>query len=159
MFVENFNVEADALLGSEGIHVAANGIHLAGDVFGGAVLGAFEDHVFDEMRDTIPLRVFVARAGFYPDTDRDGANMLHLLGDHSETVGQNLAPDLPYVVNHKRSQRAHAKGEGGPSSLSIVTHCREVRLRQLHVYNQQHNSNGGFASGASWKLPNRKTVI
>src|SRR5205807_8546618 len=84
VFVENLDVEADTLFGGEGVHVAADGIHLAGDLFGGAVLGPFEDHVLDGTGDAVRFRVFVARSGLQPDADRGGANMLHLLGDNGE---------------------------------------------------------------------------
>ena len=36
VLVENFDVEADAFFGGEGIHVAADRVDLAGDGFGGA---------------------------------------------------------------------------------------------------------------------------
>ena len=86
MFVEHFDVEADAFLGGEGVHVAADGIDLAGDLFGGAVLGAFEDHVLDEVGDAVRLRRLVARAGFEPNADRGRADVLHLLGDNGQAV-------------------------------------------------------------------------
>ena len=60
MFVEDLNAEADALLRSEGIEVAADRIDLTSNVLRGTVLGPFEDHVLDEMRDSVPLLVFIA---------------------------------------------------------------------------------------------------
>ena len=87
MLVQHLDVEADAFLGGEGIHVAADGIHLAGDLLRGAVLGALEHHVLDEVRDAVPLQVFVAGAGLDPYPDRGGANVLHLLGDEDQPVG------------------------------------------------------------------------
>ena len=86
VFVEHLHVEADAFFGGEGVHVAADGIDLAGNLLRGAVLGPFEHHVLDEMRDAIRLRSFVARAGFEPNADRGGADVLHLLGDDGEAV-------------------------------------------------------------------------
>ena len=44
-------------LGGKGVHVAADRIDLAGNVFGSTVFGALEDHVFDEMGYAIPLQV------------------------------------------------------------------------------------------------------
>ena len=49
MLVEHLNVEANTFFGGEGVHVAANGIHLPRNFLGGAVLGAFENHVLNEM--------------------------------------------------------------------------------------------------------------
>ena len=34
MFIQDFNVEADRLLAGKGVHVAANGVDLAGDILG-----------------------------------------------------------------------------------------------------------------------------
>ncbi len=87
VFVQHLDVEADTFLGGEGVHVAADGVHLARNFLRAAVLRALEDHVLDEVRDAIPLQVFVARAGLDPDPDRGGANMLHLLGDEDQPVG------------------------------------------------------------------------
>ncbi len=81
MLVENLGVEADLFLGGEGVEHAANGIHFAGDRFGRAALGAFEDHVLHEMREAIFLVDFAARAVANPDPDGNGANVRHGLGN------------------------------------------------------------------------------
>jgi hypothetical protein len=103
MLVEHFHVEADALFGGEGVHVAANGVHLAGDIFGGAMLGAFENHVLDEVGDAVPGQIFVAGAALDPDADGDGADVLHLFGENGEPVGQNGALDVFGFANHRSS--------------------------------------------------------
>jgi hypothetical protein len=100
VFVKHLDVEADALFGGEGVHVAADGIDLAGDLLGSAMLGAFEDHVLDKMGDAVRLRRFVARTGFKPNADRGGADVLHLLGDDGETMGQNLTADIANFFYH-----------------------------------------------------------
>ena len=106
VLIEHLHVEADALLGGEGIHVAANRIDLAGNVLGGAVFGPFEDHVLDEMGDSIPLRVLVAGPGLDPYSDRDRANVLHLFGENGQPVRQNFPSDIVGVSNHKRFSRS-----------------------------------------------------
>src|SRR5204863_5357149 len=65
VLIENLCIEADAFLSGEGVHVAADGVHLAGDIEGGSRLRPFEDHVLHEVRNAIDLRVFMARAGLY----------------------------------------------------------------------------------------------
>src|SRR5260370_19327736 len=50
MFVEDFDVETDAFLGGEGIHVTADRIHFPGNLFRGALFGPLEDHMLDENR-------------------------------------------------------------------------------------------------------------
>ena len=75
VLIENLDVEADTFLGSECVHVAADGVHLTSDRFRGAVLGALEHHVLDEVRDSVPFRVFIAGTGFEPDADRNRAQV------------------------------------------------------------------------------------
>src|ERR1035441_2192660 len=62
MLVQNFDVEADRFFAGEGVHVAADGIHLACDVLSGAVGGGLEHHVFSQMRDGIHSGISMARA-------------------------------------------------------------------------------------------------
>ena len=100
IFVQHLDVEADALLGGEGVHVAADGIDLAGDLLGGAVLGALEDHVLDEVGDAVRLRSLVARAGLEPNTDGSRADVLHLLGDDGEAVRQHLTTNIANFFYH-----------------------------------------------------------
>ena len=49
VFVQDLYVEANAFLSGEGIHVAADGVDLAGDFLRRAVLGPLENHVLDEV--------------------------------------------------------------------------------------------------------------
>ena len=100
MLIENFDVEADAFLRREGVHVAADGIDLAGDVFGGARLRALEHHVLDEVGDAVPFGIFVARAGLEPDADRDRADVRHLLGDNGQAIRQDLTTNAAGFFYH-----------------------------------------------------------
>ena len=100
VLIENFDVEADTFLRGEGIHVAADGINLASDGFGGARLRSLEHHVLDKVGDAIPLRIFVARAGLEPDADRDRADVGHLLGDHGQAVRQDLTTNAARFFYH-----------------------------------------------------------
>ncbi len=109
MFIQHFNVEADGFLAGEGVHVAADGIHLARNVFGGAVAGALEDHVLDKVRDAVDQRVFVPRAGLDPDAHRHRADVVHLFGEDGEAVGQDLALYIAWFFNHNyRSERSNS---------------------------------------------------
>src|SRR6266478_7679697 len=94
VLIEDFDVEADTFLRRESIHIAADRIDLAGDGFGGAGFRALEHHVFDEVGDAVPFRIFVARAGLQPDADRDGTDVGHLLGDDGQAVRQNLTTNV-----------------------------------------------------------------
>jgi len=100
MFVEHFDVETDAFLGSEGIHVAADGIHLPGNLFGRAMFGPLEDHMLDEMRDAIPVRIFIAGTRLQPYSDGGAADVLHLLGDDDQAMRQDLAANIANFLDH-----------------------------------------------------------
>src|SRR5579863_9494711 len=101
VLVKDLNVEADALLGGKCVHVAADGVDLAGNFFGAAVRGPFEDHVLNKMGDTVPLGVFITRSSLQPDADRSRADVLHLLGDDGHAVRQLLTADIADFLNHE----------------------------------------------------------
>ena len=60
VLVENLGIEADQFLGGEGVEIAADGIHRAGNVFGRALGGALKEHVLDKVRDAVLLDVLTA---------------------------------------------------------------------------------------------------
>ena len=101
MLVEDLGVEADLFLGGEGIEHAADGIHFAGDVFGGTALSTLENHVLEEMGKAVFGSGFAAGTIANPDADRDGAYMLHSLGDDNESVGENVAMNVARSRSHK----------------------------------------------------------
>ena len=101
MLVENFGVEADLFLRGEGIEHAANGIHFAGDVFGGTALGTLENHVLEEMSKAVFGGGFAAGTVANPDADRDGAYMLHSLRDDNESVREDVAMNVARSRSHK----------------------------------------------------------
>jgi len=113
VLVEDLGVEAGELFGGEGVEHAADGVHGAGDLLGGAALGALEDHVLEEMGEAVVGGGLGTRAGAHPDADRDGAHVGHGLGDDDEAVGQDLALDVAYLRIHCLSlTQAGGKGEG-----------------------------------------------
>ena len=70
------------LLGGEGVHLAADGVGLPGDVLGGAGGGAFEEHVLNEVGAALLAALFIARADADPDADGSGADDGHFfMGD------------------------------------------------------------------------------
>jgi len=101
VFVQDFDVEADAFFCGEGIHVAADGVDLAGDIFGGAGFRALEHHVLDEVGNPVEFRTFVARTGLEPDADGDRANVGHLLGDDGQAVRQDLTTNAAGFFYHE----------------------------------------------------------
>src|SRR6266542_1997527 len=100
MLVEHLDIEANAFFGGEGVHVAADRIDLAGDIFGATALGPLEHHVLNKVGNAIDLRFFVTGAGLDPNTDGYGADVLHLLGNDGESIGQHRAPNVAEFFNH-----------------------------------------------------------
>ena len=94
MVIEDFGVEADLFFRSERVEHAAYRIHFAGDGFGGAAFGAFEDHVLDEMGQAVFFRDFAAGPVADPHAYRDGANMRHGLGDDDQAVAEDVLLDV-----------------------------------------------------------------
>src|SRR5229473_150414 len=100
MLVKNFGVEADLFLGSKSVEHATNGIHFAGDRFGGTALRALENHVLHKVRQAVLFGNFAAGAVADPDADGDGAHVGHGLGDDHEAVGQNVLLNVARFGGH-----------------------------------------------------------
>src|SRR5947209_7040483 len=118
VLVKNLGVEANLFLGSEGVKHAADGVHFAGDGFGGATLRALENHVLHEVGQAVLLGDFAAGAVADPDTHGNGAHVGHGLGDDHEAVGQNVLLNVARFGGHliivaqprrKEKQEAEAK--------------------------------------------------
>jgi len=65
---KDFGVKTDMLLRGKGIGETADGIEFLGDVQSASTLCALKKHMFDEMSDPPLKRIFIARAGVYPDS-------------------------------------------------------------------------------------------
>jgi len=100
MLVENLGVEADLFLGGKSIEHAADGVHFAGDGFGGAALGTFEDHVLHEVGETVLFGDFAAGTVANPDADGDGADVGHGLSNDHKAVGKNVLLDVARFRGH-----------------------------------------------------------
>ena len=100
VLVENFGVEADLLFGSKSVEHAADGIHFAGDGFGRAALRTLENHVLDEVRETVFLGDFAAGTVANPNADGDGTDVGHGLREDHETVGQNVLLNVARFRRH-----------------------------------------------------------
>ena len=53
VLAQNLGVIAGILLAGEGVEHTSDRVHLLGDLRGGALLGALEEQMFDEMRDAV----------------------------------------------------------------------------------------------------------
>ena len=103
VLVQHLDVVAGVFLRRERIELAADRVDRLRDILGRPRPGALEEHVLDKVGDAVQLRLFVPRSGLDPNADRDGADVLHLLGQHNQTVGQHLAPDVAEFFHHDDS--------------------------------------------------------
>ena len=94
VLVEHLDVVARALLGREGIELAADGVDLLRDVLGRPARRALEEHVLDEMRDARVGRALVARPAGQPRPEADRAHAGHGLGEQTQSVVE------PFEGNH-----------------------------------------------------------
>ena len=115
VLVEHSRVEADHLLGSEGVEHTADAIDFPGDVLGRSARRALEYHVLDEVRNAVQRRRFTTRSRPEPDADRNGMDVCHRLGQHHQAVRQNLLLDGASSVGHRHTLFLHG---ALPMSLS-----------------------------------------
>ena len=100
VLIKHLRTEADHLLGGKGVQVAADRVHFAGNLLGGAARGALKDHMLNEMRDAVQAGGFASRSGAKPDAHRYRACVGHGLGNQHETVGQHLTMDCGLGAFH-----------------------------------------------------------
>ncbi len=100
MLVEDLGAEADLFFRRESVEHPPDGVHFAGDHFGGAALGALEDHVLDEVGKAVFFRDFAAGTVAHPDADGDRADVGHSFGNDHEAVGENVLLDVACFRGH-----------------------------------------------------------
>jgi hypothetical protein len=109
---QRLDVEADGFFAGEGVQVAADGIHLAGDELGGAGAGALEEHVLDEVGNAVGFGGLAAGAGLDPHAHGDGAEVFHALGQDDQTVWQYGAAKIAFRAHrHSSSSIVAVHGE------------------------------------------------
>jgi hypothetical protein len=146
MLVEDLGVEADLFLGGEGVEHAADGIHFAGDGFGGAALRALEDHVLHEMGQAVFFRYFAARAVADPHAHGDRADVGHGLGEHHQAVGQDMLLNVARFGRHpKIVTQARRKEKTIGVSVELLAGSRRYAADALG------NDYSSLSSG--WSLP------
>ena len=89
VLVQTAGVKTGVLLGGIGVHLAADGVHIPGQLGGGAPLGALEEHVLDKVgRAVLPLAL-VAGAHPHKKAQSGGAGPGDLLREQPRAVGQS----------------------------------------------------------------------
>ena len=86
--VQTAGVVAGVLLGGVGVYLAADGVHLPGQVSGGAGRGALEGHMLNEVGGAVFRGQLVAGARSHKKAQGGGAHTGDALGENAGAVGQ-----------------------------------------------------------------------
>src|SRR6266849_5547724 len=132
VLVQNLGVKANLFLGSEGVEHAADGIHFAGNGFGGASLGALKNHVLHEVGQAVLFGNFAAGAVADPHTDGNGAHVGHGLRDNHEAVGQNVLLNVARFGGHLTIV-TQAGWEGETEAIELLNSSVARRYEVKHA--------------------------
>ena len=102
VLVEDPGVEDGVLLGGEGVELAAHRVERDRDLHRGALGGALEEQVLEEVRAAVQGRGLVARPDVDPHADAGRAGAGHLLGDDPQAAGQDRTT---YARGHRSRRR------------------------------------------------------
>ena len=86
--VQGTAVEAGTLLGGEGVHLPADGVHPLGHLPCGVGAGALEEHMLDEVGGAVLAGLFLPGAGAHPDAQGGTADGGNVFGVKAHPVGQ-----------------------------------------------------------------------
>ena len=86
--IQHPGVKAGALFGGKGVDLSAHRVHFPGQLLGGAVLGALEQHMLNKMGGAIGAASLVTGAGAHPDAQSGRAHIGHPLGQDAHPVGK-----------------------------------------------------------------------
>ena len=88
MPVQTAGVEAGVLLGGVGVHLAADGVHILGQLGGGPALGALEQHMLDEVGRAVLAGALVSGTHPHKKAQGGGPDAGDLLRQQPGSVGQ-----------------------------------------------------------------------
>src|SRR5665213_3550295 len=127
MAVDDVRVETGRLFVGHRVELAADRVHLFGDLARGPALRPLEHHVFEEVRDPAALGRFERGADVTPDPDGGGADLAHALGEHEQTVGEAAGPDHPPVPFDSAARKAGSQKIPSPEANRARTAPRPAR--------------------------------
>ena len=90
VLVQAPGVKAGGLLGGVGVDLPADGVHLLGQLPGGAALGPLEDHMLDEVGGAVLVLALVPGAGAHPDAQGGGTDRRDVLQHDAGPVGEDV---------------------------------------------------------------------
>jgi len=88
MAAQGAGIEAGVLLGGVGVDLAADGVHVPGQLSGGAPGGAFEKHVLDKVGRAVFGRRLMAGAYPHKKAQSGGLGLRQVLGEKPGPIGQ-----------------------------------------------------------------------
>ena len=94
VLVNHLGVEAGAVAAGEGVELTADGVHFLGNLAGGALFGALEYHVLQEVAKAALLGRFHHGADVHPRADGHRAQVGQPLADHAQAIGKK-----PFVMH------------------------------------------------------------
>ena len=109
VLIQHLHVVAGVFLRRERVELAADGIHGLRDVFGGARVGALEQHMLDEMRDAAVLLRLVTRSAREPHAQADRAYVAHRFSHETNPVVECVANNH-WKWQKRRANRWRRKG-------------------------------------------------
>ena len=127
MAVDDVGVEARRLLIRHGVELAADGVHLLGDLARRAPRGALEHHVLEQVREPAPLGRLGGRTDVAPHADRGRANVAHRFGQHAQTRGERRYANHPSVPFDRDARKAGSQKTSRPSRRRSATAPRSAR--------------------------------
>ena len=89
--VENAQMEGRVFLRGEGVHVAAHGVHVHGDLLGAPRSRALEDQVLDEVGETALAVVLVTGTAADEDADRDRMDLGQGLDEERQSILEDVS--------------------------------------------------------------------
>ena len=101
ILVNHPGIEAGAVLAGEGVHLPADSVHFLGNLPGGALLGALEHHVLQEVAQAVLLGHLHHGAHPQPHTNGHRAQVGQPLADDAQAVGKR--PGIVHAFIHPHS--------------------------------------------------------
>ena len=86
---KDFGVKTDLLLRGKSIGKTADRIEFLGDIESASALCALKEHMFYKMSDPPLNRIFITRAGVYPDSGRNRMGEWNFFRYYSDPIAEN----------------------------------------------------------------------
>ena len=89
VLINHLGIKTGIFPPGKGIQRPPDGVDLLGDVKGRPSFRSLKKKMFDEVRDSVFLRLFISRTGDHPYADRDRLEIRDLFRDHFDPIFEN----------------------------------------------------------------------